>query len=415
MGWQLTTYRLVSRAIPVFAAALLWRRRARGKEDPQRWREKLGIASAARPDGTVVWLNAVGLGEVLALRGLISAMAIQDPKAHFLITSSTRASMQVLQDNLPPRTQHQFLPLDAPPYVARFLRHWQPNVVIWAEQELWPNAALQAHRAGVALAMVNARMNAAAFARRQRGRGLFAELLGKFDLIAAQDAISAQHLAALGAQKVQIFPSLKTAAPRLDVNSANLALHGAQVEGRKIWLLASSWPQDEDVALRVQARMLKDDPTALLIIAPRIISRGSAIATAAAQQGLRAQCKTATPAIAPDVQVFIADTVGEMGLWYRLCRTALIGGSFGPVEGHNPWEAAVLGCAILHGPRTGNFASDYAQLDAAQAAICLPDEAALFAALQADHTEMAARAQALTVTAKDSLAPLAAQVLALVR
>ena len=415
MGWQLTTYRFVTRAIPLFAGTILKRRRARGKEDPMRWREKLGRPSAVRPSGTLVWLNAVGLGEVLALRGLISAMAAQNPTAHFLVTSSTRASMQVFQGNLPPRTQHQFLPLDAPHYVARFLRHWQPNLVIWAEQELWPNAAVQANSAGVALAMVNARMNAAAFARRQHGRGLFAEVLGKFDFVAAQDDTSARHLAALGARKVHVFPSLKTAAPTLDVNSANLVLHLSQVEGRKVWLLASSWPEDEEVALCAHAQLLEDDSTALLIIAPRVISRAACIVTTAAQHGLRAQCKTAAPLITPDVQVYVADTFGEMGLWYRLCRTALIGGSFGPNEGHNPWEAAVLGCAILHGPRTDNFANDYAQLDAAHAAICVLDTTSLLAALQDDHAEMAARAEGLISSVKDNLAPLAAQLLALIR
>lgn len=415
MGWQLGSYRLISRAIPLIAGALLRRRLARGKEDSQRWREKLGRPSIARPEGTLIWLNAVGLGEVLALRGLILALAAQHPTAHFLVTSSTRASMRVLQGNLPPRTLHQFLPLDAPRYVEKFLRHWRPNLVIWAEQELWPNAAVQANRAGVPLAMVNARMNAAAFARRQRGQGLFAEVLGKFEFIAAQDAASAQNLAALGARGVKVFPSLKTASPPLDVNFEDLSRYSAQIAGRKVWLLASSWQADEDIALAAHAQMLQNDPTALLIIAPRDISRAGDIAAAAAQRGLQSVCKTAAPTIAPDVQVYIADSFGEMGLWYRLCRTALIGGSFGPTEGHNPWEAVVLGCAILHGPRTGNFTNDYAQLSAAQAAICVADASELFTALQDDHSDMAARAQGLTVAAKDNLAPLAAQLLALMR
>lgn len=415
MGWQLAAYRLLSRAIPLIAPALLHKRLARGKEDPQRWREKLGTASAPRPTGPLIWLNAVGLGEVLALRGLILAMGAQNPDTHFLVTSSTRASMRVLQGNLPPRTLHQFLPLDAPPYVAKFLRHWQPNLVVWAEQDLWPNAAVQANCAGVPMAMVNARMNAAAFARRRRGRGLFAEVLGKFDFIAAQDATSAQNLTALGARGVQVFPSLKTASPTLDLNISDFDIHSAQVAGRKVWLLASSWPQDEDIALSAHVHLLRDDPTALLIIAPRDISRARAISAAAAQRGLQSVCKTAAPSIAADVQVYIADTFGDMGLWYRLCRIALIGGSFGPTEGHNPWEAAVLGCAILHGPRTGNFTNDYAQLDAAQAAICVADSAQLLAELNHDHSPMAARAQGLAAAAKDNLAPLAAQLLALMR
>lgn len=415
MGWQLGSYRLVSRSIPLIARALLQRRLARGKEDPQRWREKLGRPSIARPDGTLIWLNAVGLGEVLALRGLILAMAAQNPAAHFLVTSTTRSSMRVLQGNLTPRTLHQFLPLDAPRYVAKFLRHWKPNLVIWVEQDLWPNAVVQASRAAVPMAMVNARMNAAAFARRRRVKSLFSEVLSKFEFISAQDANSAQNLMALGARDVKVFPSLKTASPSLEVNLQDLALHNTQIDRRKVWLLASSWQPDEEIALMAHSQLLQNDPTALLIIAPRDISRSGDIAKAAAHSGLRSACKSAAPAITPETQVYIADSFGEMGLWYRLCRTALIGGSFGPTEGHNPWEAAVLGCAILHGPRTGNFTNDYAQLDAADAAIRVADAKDVFAALKGDHSDMAARAQGLAAAAKDNLVPLATQLLALMR
>jgi 3-deoxy-D-manno-octulosonic-acid transferase len=280
--------------------------------------------------------------------------------------------------------------------------------VIWVEQDLSPNAVVQASRAAVPMAMVNARMNAAAFARRRNVKSLFSEVLSKFDFISAQYANSAQNLTAIGERDVKVFPSL-------EVNLKDLALHNTQIDGRKVWLLASSWQPDEEIALMAHSQLLQNDPTALLIIAPRDISRSGDIANAAAHSGLRRACKSAAPAITPETQVYIADSFGEMGLWYRLCRTALIGGSFGPTEGHNPWEAAVLGCAILHGPRTGNFTNDYAQLDAADAAISVEDAKDVFAALKGDHSDMAARAQGLTAAAKDNLAPLAAQLLALMR
>ena len=414
MGWQLAAYRLLARALPLAAPALLRRRLARDKEDPARWREKLGEPTAARPEGPLVWLHAVGLGEVLALRGLIAAMAVQEPGLSFLVTSSARSSAQVMATNLPPRTQHQFLPLDAPRYLSRFLAHWRPGLSVWAEQDLWPGAVAAADRAGVPLALVNARMNEAAFARRNRARGLYADLLSRFRLVAAQDGASARHLAALGAPAPRVTGSLKAAAPPLAADPAELAAMQGALAGRPLWLLASSHPEDEAVALAAHLWLRQQDPQALLVVVPRDPPRAAQIATAAEALGLIATRKSLAPFPARTTQVHIADAFGELGLWYRLAPVALIGGTFGPTEGHNPWEPAALDCAILHGPRTANFAADFVQLDGAGAALAIAPET-LAAALGQDHTAMAARAKALSDAASGSLAPLAADLLGLMR
>ena len=178
-GLMLRAYLAASRAIPLAAPRHLQKRLAKGKELPDRWREKLGEPTLPRPDGPLIWLHAVGLGEVLALRGLIAALA-ERSEAQFLVTSTTRASAEVLAANLPPRTRHQFLPLDAPGYLHRFLDHWQPSLSVWAEQDLWPGAVAAASARGIPLALVNARMNADAYARRRHWRGLYADLLARF-------------------------------------------------------------------------------------------------------------------------------------------------------------------------------------------------------------------------------------------
>lgn len=410
MGWQVAAYRAATRAMTPLAAALLRRRLARGKEDPARWREKLGEASAPRPEGRLVWLHAVGLGEVLALRGLIAEMSRQSPALHFLITSSARSSAQVLAANLPPRTIHQFLPIDAPRYLRRFLAHWSPDLSIWAEQDLWPNAVALADAAGIPLALVNARMNAQAFARRQKARGLYADLLSRFRLVAAQDADTARHLAALGAPAPQVTGSFKAAAPPLAVDHAALTSLQPFLATRSPWLLASSHPEDEAVALAAAPRIFAEDPSALLIVIPRDPPRGAEIAAAARALGLATTLQSAGEA--PTAALHVADAFGTLGLWYRLCPVSLIGGTFGPTEGHNPWEAAALGSAILHGPQVANFASDFAALDGAGAARPVTAET-LAEALAQKHAPMAARAKALSDAAQGSLAPLARDLLGL--
>lgn len=396
----LAAYLAASHAIALAAPVMLRRRLARGKELPDRWREKLGKATVARPKGPVIWLHAVGLGETLALRGLIAAMAAQSP-AHFLVTSTTRGSAEVFAANMPPRTCHQFLPLDAPGYLARFLDHWQPALSIWAEQDLWPGAVVATDRRQIPLALVNARMNADAFARRNRLKGLYANLLARFRLIAAQDDATARHLAALGATDVRVTGSLKAAAPPLAADPQALADVRASLAGSRPVLLASSHPEDETALF---AALQAARPRPLVLIAPRDPARGGAIAARAAEYGLTATRRSAGEG--PTADLWIVDTLGEMGLWFRLCPVTLIGGTFGPTEGHNPWEPAALGSAILHGPRIANFAPDFAALHAAGAALPVQPET-IAAALASDHSALAARARALSDAARGALAPLA--------
>jgi 3-deoxy-D-manno-octulosonic-acid transferase len=406
-GVQLRLALAASRAIPLFAPGVLKRRLAKGKDLPDRWREKLGEPSLPRPEGPLIWLHAVGLGETLALRGLIAALGQQAPDTNYLVTSTTRGSAEVFARNQPPRTCHQFLPLDAPTYVKSFLDHWRPGLSIWAEQDLWPRAVVDTALRGIPLALVNARMNADAYARRRRWRGLYADLFARFRLIAAQDDRTATHLTQLGAKGVRTTGSLKAAAPPLQADPQALSAARAALVGRQSVLLASSHPEDEAVAFTA---LRAADPKPLLMIAPRDPQRGPEIAARAAEHGFTATLRSKGEG--PTADIWVTDSFGDMGIWYRLCPVTILGGTFGATEGHNPWEPAALGSAILHGPRTANFAADLAALHKAGAALPVTPER-LAEALTANHSAMAIRAKALSDTAQNALAPLAADLLAL--
>ncbi|WP_168796762.1 3-deoxy-D-manno-octulosonic acid transferase [Phaeovulum veldkampii] len=410
-GPLLRAYLAASRALVPLAPVVLHRRLARGREDAARWREKLGEATAARPDGPLIWFHAVGLGEVLALSGLIGALAAARPDLHFLVTSTARSSAEVFAKNAPPHTQHQFLPLDAAPFIARFLDHWRPDLSVWAEQDLWPGLVVETHRRGIPLALINARMNARAYTARARARGLYRDLYARFSHISAQDEMTARHLGLLGAKGVAVTGSLKAAAaPLADAPEARAAL--APLAARRPWLVASSHAEDEAVAFAAASAL----PERLLIVAPRLPARAAQIIAAARAAGLSVAQRSAGTLPGAETQLYLADTFGEMGLWYRLCPVALVGGSFGAVEGHNPWEPARLGCAILHGPRTANFAADYAALDAAGGGRPVADAAALAAAITApDLPDMAARARALADRGAAALPGLCATLMGLMR
>ena len=413
-GALLRAYLLAVRGVGPFLPGYLRRRVAGGREDPLRWREKLGEASLPRPAGPLVWMHAVGLGEVMALRGLIATMGHARPDLWFLVTSSARSSAQAFAGNTPPRTLHQFLPLDAPGPVALFLDHWRPDLSIWAEQDLWPGLVVAANRRGIPLALINARMNARAFGARSRYRSLYRDLYARFAHISAQDAATAAHLQALGAALVTVTGSLKAGAGALADRPDERALLDAAFGGRKPWCAASSHSADEELAMAAQLQLFAQDPARLLIIAPRDPARRDAIVAACRTAGLRVSVRSQGVLPGAKDAVYLADTFGEMGLWYRLCPVALIGGGLGDTGGHNPWEAAHLGCAVLHGPDVANFVADYAALHTEGAATVVADAQALIAALEDPALPVqAARAKALAEVGMAGMDALCATLIAL--
>ena len=341
----------------------LRRRLKRGKENPERWREKLGEPTLTRPDGPLIWLHAVGLGEILALRGMIDLLTHRHPEAHFLVTSGTRASAEVFGANLPPRTIHQFAPIDVKGPINRFLDFWRPDLSIWAEQDIWPGLVHETSVRGIPIALINARMNDAGFSRRRRWKGLFSDVFSRFDLLSCQDTTTAAHLAALGARNPRVDGSLKPLSPPLAVDEAELAKWRTRTEGCFVWIVGSSHEEDEEIAIQAHIALIERIPDAVLVIAPRDPGRGADILGNVENAGLNGVLRSQSTNLTDLPQVYVADTFGEMGLWYRLARAAMIGGTFGSTEGHNPWEARVLGVPVVFGSRTANFAADFDQME----------------------------------------------------
>lgn len=372
-SWALRCYLAVTYAVPFIAPLFLRRRLRRDKEHPTRWTEKLANNLAPRPQGKLVWFHAVGLGEVLSVRGVIERLSKAQPNLSFLVTSSTVASAGVFEKNASPRTIHQFLPLDAPAYRRRFLDHFKPDLCIWVEQDLWPGMVSDLSACGIPQCIVAARMNTKSHQSHQKAGGLYRDLYAAMEMITAQDDQTAQHLRSFGAD-VTVTGSLKPAAPVLTCDEGVLAAFKDQLSGRRIWAVAPAHPKDIEVAQAAHALLRKADPTALLVIAPRFPK--SAFGFTAPRRSMAQQPGGDDP-------IWLFDTFGELGLVYRLADAVLVGGTFSDIEGHNPWEAAALGCAVFHGPRTANFAVDFAQLADAKGAVRVQSADELLTALSA--------------------------------
>lgn len=363
-GTGMRAYLLVRPVLQPLMRALLRRRLRQGKEDAARYKEKLGEATLARPDGKLIWMHAVGLGEVLALRPLVDSLQRSLPGLNVLLTSSARSSAQVISKNLAPGMQHQMLPLDGPDFMRRFLNHWQPDLSVWSEQDIWPGAIHDIAARGIPLAYVNARMNAVSYRKRERLSGIFRDTLRHFAMVTAQDQESAAHLRALGAPAVRELSSLKPAALPLNFDGEELSRLRHLLAARRIWVAASTHSDDEAAVIAAQARLTAMSPQWLLILTPRLPGRGPEIATALEAAGLSFTRRSLEEVPRQDTAVLLADTFGELGLWYRLAEIAFIGASMRNLGGHNPWEAICLGVPVMSGAHTDNFQNDYAQLQA---------------------------------------------------
>jgi 3-deoxy-D-manno-octulosonic-acid transferase len=395
-AWAFAYRALTSAASPAVRLYLQARGR-RGKEDPVRLAERFGIASAPRPPGRLVWVHAASVGETASVIALIARFRERYRGLEVLMTTGTVTAARLAEERLPTGTHHQYVPVDLPRAIERFLDHWDPDLAIWVESELWPNLVLATGARGVPMLLLNARLSEGSVARWRRAAGLAREILGSFALCLAQDEVQAERLRALGAMPVRSVGDLKAASPPLAADPHALVRLREEIGARPLWLAASTHPGEEDIAAAAHRLIAVQCPGLLTLIAPRHPPRGPGIAEMLRASGLRVARRAAGERITADTEIYLADTLGELGLFYRLAGIALIGGSLARNGGHNPFEAARLDCAIVHGPDMANCAATVAALDAAGASLAVEDAASLagaIAQLLADPAAREARAAA---------------------
>jgi len=374
-------YRSLTAAAAPLVRLYLNARCRRGKEDRARLGERFGIASASRPPAPLVWLHAASVGEASSVMALIERILAERPAIELLMTTGTVAAARLLEGRLPPRARHQFVPVDLPRAVERFLDHWHPDLAIWVESELWPNLLLATQRRGTPMLLVNARLSARSLSHWRALPGLVRPVLQAFALSLAQDEVQAERFRRLGASPVASVGDLKAAAAPLAADPGALKALHRQIGVRPVWLAASTHPGEEEIVAAAHVRIARDHPGLLAIVAPRHPVRGPAIAGMLRARGLRVARRGAGEAIAADAEIYLADTLGELGLFFRLSGIAFVGGSLVRKGGHNPFEAARLDCAILHGPDMTNCAAMASALDEAGAALTVGDAESLAGAV----------------------------------
>jgi len=359
----LRVYRKLSSAMVPLAPALIKRRLKLGKEDPARVGERRGVSADVRPHGPLVWIHGASVGEVLAAAALIERL--RELNLRILLTSGTVTSAAIVAKRFPPDVIHQYVPYDSPRYVTRFLDHWRPSLALFIESDLWPNLILASAARRLPMVLINGRMSHRSFPRWRRMSSTIEALLGRFDVCLAQSALDAERFATLGSRNVVTTGNLKLDVPAPPADPAKLERLMSVTRGRPVVVAASTHPGEEEQLVQAHRTLAGFFPSLLTIIVPRHPDRGAAIADLVAASGLYGALRSREELPISATDIYVADTMGELGLFYRLAPIVFMGGSLVEHGGQNPIEAVKLGASIVHGPHVFNFTDVYEALDAA--------------------------------------------------
>jgi len=359
----LRVYRKLSTAMVPLAPALIKRRLKQGKEDPERVDERRGLSPDTRPHGPLVWIHGASVGEVLAAAALIERLRALNLR--ILLTSGTVTSAAIVAKRFPADIIHQYVPYDSPRYVTRFLDHWRPSLALFIESDLWPNLILSSAARRLPMVLINGRMSQRSFPRWRRVSNTISALLGRFEVCLAQSETDAERFTALGSRNVVTTGNLKLDVPAPPADPAKLEKLMALTRGRPVIVAASTHPGEEEILLEAHKTLVGFFPGLLSVIVPRHPDRGAAVASLVAASGLRAALRSREELPTATSDIYVADTMGELGLFYRFAPIVFMGGSLVAHGGQNPIEAVKLGASIVHGPHVFNFTDVYDALDRA--------------------------------------------------
>lgn len=381
MTFSLFLYRLTTHALTPFAPAFLKSRLKKGKEDGGRLEERLGFARFPRPQGPVIWIHGASVGESLSLLPLVEILAGQG--FYSVVTTGTVTSAKIVARRLPAHSCHHYIPLDMPRFMNRFLDHWRPDLVLFAESELWPNAMMALKKRHIPLVLVNGRLSPRSFRRWSRFSKTAQKLLSCVSLALMQASGDAGRLLKLKPDlPVQVTGNLKFDVPALNCNVQELAHVTGQLSSRPVWLAASTHPGEEAMVVETHKALKSRYPDLLTIIAPRHPHRGQEIIDLAWQKGIKGVLRSEGHEPDGSQELYIANSMGELGLFYRLSAFVFVGGSLVPHGGQNPIEPSKLGAALIHGPYIDNFTDIYAAIDAKGGAWPVTDQETLTEVVQ---------------------------------
>ena len=377
-------YRLLSIIFAPLIIAYIFFRAIIGREDQARIAERFGVASKPRPSGDIIWINAVSVGETNSALILLDELLKTYPKITIVFTTTSLTSAKILADRIKShkiyanRVIHQFLPVDSYFCVKGFLNYWRPKLALFVESEIWPNFINQCQKTNCKLVLINGRISDKSFKKWQLAKNLGFKIFDQLAMIFAQSAKDKKNFEGLASQEIFDYGNLKSAANCLEYDEQKLAELSSQIKNRTIWLAASTHEGEEEIIFNIHQKLKTDFNNLLTIIAPRHPQRADKITSLATSKNLNLVRRSLNQTIENQTDIYLADTLGELGLFYQLCQITFIGGSLiDNIGGHNPFEAAKLNCCIISGKYIPNNQEAYQRLLAADGCFIIENEANL--------------------------------------
>ena len=371
----LAAYLGATRLMDGWVSRKLHKRQAAGKEDPDRIGERFGRSQVERPEGTLIWFHAASVGESLSVLELLAQIKSSYPEVTLLVTTGTRSSAAILEKRMPKSVIHQYVPVDTKAAVGGFLDHWRPDLAVWTESEFWPRLMVETHKRAPML-LINGRISADTVKTWKRFRGMARSLFARFEVLLVQNEEARGAFETIGAdpERITVTGSLKEGAVPLPHDPVERKEVLRQIGTRPVWFAGSTHDGEEEIAAASHLIARQKRPELLMVLAPRHPERSGAVEALLKDMGLRVSVRSKGEKIDGQTEVYLADTLGEMGLWYRIAPVSFVGGSLDSSGGHNPFEPAALGSAIIHGPNVHNFADIYKRLFDGEAAYCIRTE-----------------------------------------
>ena len=361
--------------MPLYLQMRVWR----GKEEVERLQERYGKSILKRPKGKLIWIHAASVGESLSTLPLIDLLVKHDKKTHVLLTTGTISSANLMKERLPNRAFHQYAPIDHSKYVRNFFNCWNPDIGIWTESEFWPNLVIEAKNHGVPIGLINGRISDKSFRGWKRLGKMISIIIRNFDFCLGQTENDTRRLGILGAKKYEYLGNLKFSSPPLPVNKQELLHLSAQIQDRPCWLAASTHKGEEEIVADVHQKLKANYNSILTVIVPRHPERGDEIFETLRQyNNFKISRRSLSNSINSDTDIYLADTIGELGLFFSLSKITFMGKSLVPLGGQNPIEPLKLGSAVIHGPHMSNFTEIVKELSKFGCAVQIDNSNQLF-------------------------------------